>query len=246
MELKQTIKRILREETNKDLTSVIEMLLEGFVNDHKNEICKVEVKHPDKRTKLLYQEYPYKNYRVTFYIIKGDGRLNSRTGLLFLHKFDDLMNEAFDLIYRYTGERLEMFIKHVKSCGDIIQENKENSIPKMIKILGISDAIRYFGDYYKIEPYLKVIDKVNFIKEKIAEISEGLDGEGFSLYELNEQPILYDEDDNELKQIEYLGADSVSVDIYDDNESHLGDFTLMYEDLSVEIIEQLVEILLNN
>jgi predicted phosphatase len=243
MDLRTNIKRILREETNKDLTPVIEMLLEGFVNDHKNEICKVEVKHPDKRTKLPYQEYPYKNYRVTFYIIKGDGRLNSRTGLLSLHKFDDLMNEAFDLIYSYTGERLEMFIKHVKSCGDIIQENKENSIPKMIKILGLYDAIRYFGDYYKIEPYLKVIDKVNFIKEKVYELNNG---RSINLIVINGETIHYSEKDGKLHMMEWLGKDSVTVKTYGDNGNYIGTFYVNYESLPVEIIEQLVEILLNN
>jgi hypothetical protein len=117
MELKQTIKRILREESNKDLTPVIEMLLEGFVNDHKDEICKVEVTHPNKRIKLPQHMYDHEHYAVTFYIIKRNGKLNSRTGLLFLHKFDNLMNEAFDLIYNYTGERLDMFIKYTKSCN---------------------------------------------------------------------------------------------------------------------------------
>jgi len=237
MELKQTIKRILREESDKDYTSFIESILTNlFVADHKDEICKVEVVHPREEMQLHRPE----QYNVIFYFKGLEFKFLPKS-----HLKEELMNEAWELIYNYTGERISMWSQYVKDCGDIIQENKENSIPKMIKILGISDAIRYFGNYYTIEPYLKVIDKVNFIKEKIDEISDEV-MTGFALYELNEQPIFYDEDDNELKQIEYLGKDSVDVDVYNDDGSHLGDFTVTYEGLPVEIIEQLVEILLNH
>ena len=241
MNLRHDIKRILREETNKDLTPVMEMLLEGFVNDHKDILCKVEVKHPDKRTKLPHQEYTYKNYRATFYLIGGYGSSNWPTTQSVLRKYDDLMNEAWELIHNYTGQALEMFSKHVKSCGDVIQENKESSIPNMVKILGITDAIKYFGNYYTIEPYLKVVDKVNFIKEKVSELGRG----GISLREIDEEPIVYDDDDNDHKQIEFLGRDRAYVDVYYRGHN-VGDIRVPYESLSVQIIEELVEILVNH
>lgn len=245
MNLRHDIKRILREETNKDLTPVMEMLLEGFVNDHKDILCKVEVKHPDKRTKLPHQEYTYKNYRATFYLIGGYGSSNWPTTQSVLRKYDDLMNEAWELIHNYTGQALEMFSKHVKSCGDVIQENKENSIPNMIKTLGISDAIKYFGNYYTIEPYLKVVDKVNFIKEKVRELSD--DGSGVGLHEINEEPLHYSDEDGEEHQIEWLGLTSVDISVYEDEYSgHLRDYYSTYESLPVQIIEELVEILLNH
>jgi len=245
MNLRHDIKRILREETNKDLTLVIEMLLEGFVNDHKDILCKVEVKHPDKRTKLPHSDNVYENYRVTFYLIGGYGSDNWPATQSVRRMFDDLMNEAWDLIYNYTGQKLDMFIKHVNSCDDIIKESKDNSISDMIKTLGVSDAIKYFGNYYTIETYLKVVDKVNFIKEKVAELGEEFGG-GFGLVEIDEEPIHYGEDENELRQIEYLGKNGVTVAVYDADIEHMDEFNVMYESLSVEIIEQLVEILLNH
>ena len=245
MNLRHNIKKILREETNKDLTSVMEMLLEGFVNDHKDILCKVEVKHPDKRVVRPYQEYPHKNYRVTFYFIGGYGSSNWPATQSVLRKYDDLMNEAWDLIHNYTGQSLEMFTKHVKSCDDIIKESKDSSIPNMIKTLGVSDAIKYFGNYYKIEPYLKVIDKVNFIKEKVRELSD--DDSGISLAEIDEQPLHYSDEDGEEHQIEWLGLTSVDISVYEDEYSgHLRDYYSKYESLPVQIIEELVEILLNH
>ena len=138
------------EESKRDLTSVIQTLLDGFVNDNKDIICKVEVKHPDKRTKLPHSDNNYENYRATFYFIsdfenQGGWNISSR------RRYDDLMNEAWDLVYNYTGQTLDMFIKHVKSCDDMIKEGKDSNIPNMIKTLGISDAIKYFGNYYTIE-----------------------------------------------------------------------------------------------
>ena len=63
-------------------------------------------------------------------------------------------------------------MKLIRTIKSIVNENKDNSISDMIKTLGVSDAIKYFGNYYKIEPYLKEIDKVNFIKEKVMELSD--------------------------------------------------------------------------
>jgi hypothetical protein len=137
--------------------------------------------------------------------------------------------------------------ENIYRIQSLLSEDKEEVIKRMVNKIGLIQTIKMMGNYYKIEPYLKVIDKVNFIKEKIDEISEELGSSGFSLYELNEPPIFYDKDDNELKQIEYLGKDSVYVDVYnDDGDTHLGDFTVTYEGLPVEIIEELVEILLNS
>ena len=242
MKLIGTIKSILVEESKKDLTSVIQTLLDGFVKDHKDVVCKVEVKHPDNRTKLPHQEYPYNNYRVDFYLIGGYGSDNWPATQSVRRMFDDLMNEAWDLVYNYTGQKLEMFTKNVKSCDDIIKEDKDNSISDMIKTLGVSDAIKYFGNYYTIEPYLKVVDKVNFIKEKVNELN---DGRSIHLSVINGDTIHYSEKDGKLQLIEWLGKDSVTVKTYGDNDNYIGTFYVNYESLPSQIIEQLVEILLN-
>ncbi len=231
------------EESKRDLTSVIQTLLDGFVKDHKDVVCKVEVKHPDNRTKLPHQEYPYNNYRVDFYLIGGYGSDNWPATQSVRRMFDDLMNEAWDLVYNYTGQKLDMFTKHVKSCDDIIKEDKDNSISDMIKTLGVSDAIKYFGNYYTIEPYLKVVDKVNFIKEKVNELN---DGRSIHLSVINGDTIHYSEKDGKLQLIEWLGKDSVTVKTYGDNDNYIGTFYVNYESLPSQIIEQLVEILLNH
>lgn len=138
-------------------------------------------------------------------------------------------------------------IENIQRINTLISENdRDKTIRNMIDKLGISDAIKMAGNYYAIEPYLKEIDKVNFIKEKVNDLTEWIGG-GVGLVEIDEEPIHYDEDENEIRQIEYLGKNGVTVDVYDaDMNRHLGDFNVQYESLPSQIIEELVEILLNH
>lgn len=138
-------------------------------------------------------------------------------------------------------------IENIQRINTLISENdRDKTIRNLIDKLGISDAIKMAGNYYVIEPYLKEIDKINFIKEKVNDLTEWIGG-GVGLAEIDEEPIHYDEDENEIRQIEYLGKDSVTVDVYDaDMNSHLGEFNVNYHSLPSQILNELVEILLNH
>ena len=133
-------------------------------------------------------------------------------------------------------------IENIQRIHNLISEDKKGDIIRtMIDKVGIVDVIKMGGSYYEIEPYLKVADKVNFIKEKVSELNRG----GVSLREIGEEPIVYDDYDDDHKQIEFLGRDRAYVDIYYRGHN-VGDERIPYESFSVEIIEMLVEILLNH
>ena len=117
----------------------------------------------------------------------------------FTEQYEDLNDSTLDEVFLFIVDALENNKSDMKLIGtikSIVKENKDKSIPNMIKTLGISDAIKYFGNYYTIEPYLKEIDKVNFIKEKVNGLTEWIGG-GVGLVEIDEEPIHYDEDENE-------------------------------------------------
>ena len=139
-------------------------------------------------------------------------------------------------------------IENIQRINTLISEDKkEETIRTIIDKMGVANAIKMTGNYYIVEPYLKVVDKVNFIKEKVSQLSDDFGGNGFGLVEIDEAPIFYSEDEDELNQIEYLGRKQLYVDVYSsDSNSNIGDFNVKYESLPVEIIEQLVEILLNH
>jgi hypothetical protein len=138
-------------------------------------------------------------------------------------------------------------IENIERINTLISEDKKGeTIRNLIDKMGISDAIKLVGNYYLIEPYLKEIDKVNYIKEKVSQISDELGGNGFGLVEVNSAPILYSEDEDELRQIEYLGRKQLYVDVYSsDTNSNLGDFKVSYESLPGQILDELVEVFIN-
>jgi hypothetical protein len=137
-------------------------------------------------------------------------------------------------------------IENIRRISSLISEDKKgDTIRTMIDKMGVSNAIKLAGNYYMIEPYLKEIDKVNFIKEKVTKIND--DGSGIGLHEINEEPLHYSDEDGELHQIEWLGQTSVDISIYEDVfSSHLSDYYVKYESLPGQILDELVEILLNH
>jgi len=139
-------------------------------------------------------------------------------------------------------------IENIHRINTLINEDKKGeTIRNLVDKMGIADAIKMVGNYYIIEPYLKEIDKVNYIKEKVSQICDEFGGNGFGLVEVDAAPILYSEDENELRQIEYLGRHLLYVDVYSLNSnSNLGDFKVNYESLPGQILDELVEILVNN
>jgi len=136
-------------------------------------------------------------------------------------------------------------IENIERINTLIYEDKKGeTIRNLIDKMGIADAIKMVGNYYLIEPYLKEIDKVNYIKERVRELSG--DGSGVGLHEINEEPLHYSDEDGELHQIEWLGTKSADVSVYNDEMgSHLNDYYINYESLPGQILDELVEILIN-
>jgi hypothetical protein len=135
-------------------------------------------------------------------------------------------------------------IENIQRINTLISEDKKGeTIRNLIDKMGISDAIKLVGNYYLIEPYLKEIDKVNYIKERVRELG---DGSGFGMTEIDEEPLHYSDEDGELHQIEWLGTKSADVSVYNDEMgSHLNDYYVNYESLPGQILDELVEILIN-
>jgi len=136
--------------------------------------------------------------------------------------------------------------KDIHRIQSLLTENREEMIKNMIDKHGLYHAIKLMGNYYLIEPYLKEIDKVNYIKEKVSQICDEFGANGFGLVEVDSAPIFYSEDEDELRQIEYLGRKQLYVDVYSsDTNSNLGDFKVSYESLPGQILDELVEVFIN-
>jgi len=107
MRIEQTIKRILREEQNKmvDLSPLLKKILNReIVQENSDILCGVEVVHPDNR----------ENYKVTFTFIVHRGKVSFYTK----EKHESIMNEAWDIIYDYTGQPVDLYSKYVRTCNE--------------------------------------------------------------------------------------------------------------------------------
>jgi hypothetical protein len=140
---------------------------------------------------------------------------------------------------------LQENIHRIKEVMAIIKESsneEHNVIRKMIDDIGIQNTIKMVGNYDLIRPYLNNIDKINFIKEKVKKINKG----GFGLSEIGESPIFYSENDNELRQIEYLSINRAYIDVYATySNTHIGDIRIEYEKLPEDITNDIFKMLLN-
>jgi hypothetical protein len=117
MSLRDNIRRILFEETNRDLSPVIENLVTKLiVNSNKDIICGVKVTHPDKRTKTQHFDNNFKNYRIDFHFIGGIGTEYYPKTKEVIRMYVNLMEKTWDLIYEYTGKPLDMFGEYTKNC----------------------------------------------------------------------------------------------------------------------------------
>jgi hypothetical protein len=117
MNLQTTIRRILREESNKDLSpTMVKLLNTMLVKDNQDIICGVKVKHPDNRTKLPHSDNKYLFYRVDITFIGGeDTKFFPKTPQIQI-KYDNLIDEMWDIIYNFTGHGVDIFPKYIKEC----------------------------------------------------------------------------------------------------------------------------------
>ena len=130
-------------------------------------------------------------------------------------------------------------IQRIKSMMGGINEDKHSIvIKKMIDELGMISTIKMVGNIDLIEPYLKEVDKTNYIKDKVAELGRG----GVSLREIGEEPIFFDEVNDDHKQIGYLGKDRAYIDIYYRGHN-VGDNRVVYESLPSQIVDEIFRML---
>ena len=114
MNLKESIRRILKEETE-DLSSFIEnMLTKTLVNDNKDILCGVKVVHPDNRESLSDRKFT--SYKVTFIFIGGYGTKNWPKTQRVVGKYETIMNKGWELIYDYTDLAVDVYSTEVKKC----------------------------------------------------------------------------------------------------------------------------------
>ena len=116
--MRQLIKRILKEEREKDLSPKIKKLLkDGVVPNHKM-ICTVDVVAPDK----MYDDPTGRNYQVMVSVIGGLGSKHWPMTQSVRSSRDNIVNDVWHTIYDYMGLSTDVFLRNVKSCDEVLTE----------------------------------------------------------------------------------------------------------------------------
>jgi hypothetical protein len=137
----------------------------------------------------------------------------------------------------------------IKQMMGVIKESEDKgkSITKIIKDMGLYDAMRYFGNYDLIKDYVTKEDKISYIRYKVGEIADELGSSGFAVHEVGREPILYYDSDETISQIEYFNPGFVSVDVYGGykKETEMGGFTMNYERLPDDVFDEVFDFMVD-
>lgn len=140
--------------------------------------------------------------------------------------------------------------ENIQRIQSLLTENKEEIIKNMIDKHGLNHVIKLMGGYDSVlnilgNEYFTDDIKIKYVKDKVNDLCDNYGG-GVGLAEINEPPIFYGENEDTLKQIEYLGKNFVYVDVYKHNgENHTGDFSVTYDTLPTQVLDELFRMLIN-
>lgn len=117
--MRQLIKRILKEEREKDLSTAIKELLNISIGPkYKGIICKFDAVSPWK----MYKDPINRDYQVMVSVIGGVGSNRWPNTMNFVKERDKIVNETWHTIYNFLGVSTDVFLRNVKSCDEVMSE----------------------------------------------------------------------------------------------------------------------------
>jgi len=126
--VRQLIKRILKEEREKDLSSKIKKLLKDSVVLNHKMICTVDVVAPWK----MYKDPFNRDYQVMVSVIGGLGSKHWPMTQFVISSRDKIVNDVWHTIYNYMGLSTDVFLRNVKSCDEVLTESSNERLEKLI------------------------------------------------------------------------------------------------------------------
>ena len=124
--MKHLIKRILKEEREKDLSPKIKKLLDDSVKPNHKMICKIDVVAPDK----MYEDPTGRDYQVMVSVIGGIGSKHWPMTQFINRSRDEIVNDVWHTVYNFMGLSTDVFLRNVKSCDEVMSES---TIPNTVK-----------------------------------------------------------------------------------------------------------------
>jgi len=128
------------------MKKVIEDILNNTIlPEYEDLICGFEVKEPHERFDTMGNT-PFKFIGVTVTFNAGPGTKYWPHTLAIRDKFDDIMNEVWDVIYNYTNEGVDVYHKTVRNCEGKDKFMKESENKKSNYVNVIKQLVEPFKD----------------------------------------------------------------------------------------------------
>lgn len=183
MNLQETIKRVLKEDREQKMISLIKTSIRPIMKSY-DRICGVDILTPSENADRYYflsqRMIPY---RVLVYIVGGvDSEYWPRTQAVY-EKEMDIIDEMHNTIRAFLPINVEVKIEYVKSCKeyknmtddkDTLNESKSNLYPIMRRTNLIDDEVKkllnnvYIGQYLCVN-YRGGDELINVISHAVIE-----------------------------------------------------------------------------
>jgi hypothetical protein len=129
--VRQLIKRILKEETEKDLSSSIKKLLEDSVVPKHKMICTIDVVAPWKRGPIGTHS-DFEDYQIRVNVIGGLGSKRWPQTQAVYKERDKIVNDVWHTVYNFMGLITDVFLRNVMSCDEVLTESSNERLEKLI------------------------------------------------------------------------------------------------------------------
>ena len=130
--MRQLIKRILKEEREKDSSDLIKKLLNNsVVNDYKGIICSIDVVAPWKRGPIGTHS-DFKDYQIRVNVIGGIGTKRWPQTQFVYKERDKIVNDVWHTVFNFMGLSTDVFLRNVKSCDEVLTESTNERLEKLL------------------------------------------------------------------------------------------------------------------
>jgi hypothetical protein len=130
--VRQLIKRILKEEREKDSSDLIKKLLNNsVVNDYKGIICSIDVVAPWKRGPIGTHS-DFKDYQIRVNVIGGIGTKRWPQTQFVYKERDKIVNDVWHTVFNFMGLSTDVFLRNVKSCDEVLTESTNERLEKLL------------------------------------------------------------------------------------------------------------------
>jgi len=125
--VRQLIKKILKEEREKDLSPIIKKLLNSTIlSSYKGIVCSIDVIAP-------WKSIPSSNdYQVRINLIGGVSSKRWPVTQYVHRENDKIVDEVWKTVYNFLNVSTDIFLRNVKSCDEVLTESTNERLEKLV------------------------------------------------------------------------------------------------------------------